>query len=65
MSKSVQSTLMATAAGAIAGTGLWFIGVDAAIWPAHPLWAELFLTLAVTAFTRELWMRHLNRREQY
>lgn len=65
MSKSVESALMAAAAGIIAGTGLWLGGVDALIWPVHPFWAQLVLTLAATLFTRIVWMRHLEAREQY
>jgi hypothetical protein len=61
MSKSLQSDLMATAAGAIAGTGLWLGGIDAIIWPAHPLWAELLLTLVATVLTRELWLKHVEK----
>lgn len=61
MSDSIQSTLMATAAGTIVATGLWVSGLDAVMWPGHPFLAQLFLAAAATVFSREVWMRHLGR----
>lgn len=48
---SARAQWMATIAGTVVGTGGWILGLGHIIWPGHPLWALLFLTIAVTVFT--------------
>jgi hypothetical protein len=32
----------------IIGTSAWLLGLTGKIWPAHPMWAVLFVTLGAT-----------------
>jgi hypothetical protein len=42
--KTLQISLLVT----VIATGAWILDLGRDIWPAHPLWAEFFLTLAAT-----------------
>jgi hypothetical protein len=48
---SARAQWMATVTGTVAGTGGWILGLGNLIWPVHPYWALLFLSVAVTVFT--------------
>ena len=49
--KTLKVSLAATAFGTLA----WMLGLTRKIWPAHPLWAAFFLTLAATALLQFVW----------
>ena len=42
--KTLKASLLASAIG----TGAWLLGVTGKVWPAHPQWALLFLTIGAT-----------------
>jgi hypothetical protein len=42
--KTLKVSLIAT----VIGTGAWLSGLARMIWPSHPMWAVLFLTIATT-----------------
>lgn len=42
--KTLKVSLLAT----LIGAGVWVAGLARDIWPAHPLWAAFFLTLAAS-----------------
>jgi hypothetical protein len=41
-------TLKASLLASAIGTGAWMLGVTDKIWPAHPQWAVVFLTIGAT-----------------
>ena len=43
--RALKASLLTSAIG----TGAWMLGVTRKIWPAHPQWAVLFLTIGATA----------------
>jgi hypothetical protein len=49
---SARATWAATAVGTAIGTGGWIFGVGHLVWPEHPGWALLLLTLAATIATQ-------------
>jgi hypothetical protein len=59
MSHAVRSTMAATVFATIIGTMAWYSGVDAVVWPTHPLWAGLLLTLLVTLVVQYNWPKRM------
>jgi hypothetical protein len=51
MNKTLAATLIATGAG----TGLWFLGIDKIVWPAHPGIAVLLITVVVGIVVSLVW----------
>jgi hypothetical protein len=49
--KTLKASLFASAIG----TGASLLGVTRAIWPAHPQWALVFLTIAATIVLLYVW----------
>jgi membrane protein CcdC involved in cytochrome C biogenesis len=41
-------TLKASVLASVIGTGAWILGLTQKMWPAHPNWAVLFLTIGAT-----------------
>ena len=41
-------TLKASLLASAIGIGAWLTGVGNTIWPAHPQWADFFLTIGAT-----------------
>jgi len=50
-----MKTLKASLVASAIGTAAWMLGLTHRIWPAHPLWAVFFLTLAMTIVLRYVW----------
>ncbi len=50
-----MKTLKASLLASIVGTAAWMLGLTRTIWPAHPLWAMFFLTLALTIVLGYAW----------
>ena len=55
MQTSGKVTLMASLIGSAFGTGIWFFGIAALIWPAHPHLAAFLLTLVCTIVVMQMW----------
>src|SRR5438105_14444442 len=55
MNTSAKATLIASLIGSAFGTGLWWFGIAAKIWPAHPQWAVFILTILCTVLTMRMW----------
>jgi hypothetical protein len=51
--------MAATVFATIIGTMAWYSGVDAVVWPTHPLWAGLLLTLLVTLVVQYNWPKRM------
>lgn len=51
----MKSTGAATLIGSVVGTGIWFLGITKEIWPAHPLLADILITLAVSILVKRTW----------
>jgi hypothetical protein len=51
MNKTLAATLIATGVG----TGLWFLGFDKIVWPAHPGIAVLLITVVVGIVVSLVW----------
>ncbi|MGA7462597.1 MAG: hypothetical protein WBW69_20345 [Candidatus Korobacteraceae bacterium] len=49
--KTLKVSLVASAFGTVA----WLLGLTRKIWPAHPIWAVFFLTIAATALLQYVW----------
>jgi len=43
-----MKTLKASLLASVIGTGAWMLGLTHKIWPAHPQWALVFITLGAT-----------------
>jgi Na+/pantothenate symporter len=39
------TTFKVSLIASVIGTLAWYFGISAAVWPAHPHWATLFVTL--------------------
>ena len=50
-----MKTLKASLAASAIGTAAWMFGLTHKIWPAHPMWAVFFLTLAMTILLMYIW----------
>jgi len=48
-------TLKVSLVASVIGTGAWMLGLTRAIWPAHPLWAVFFLTIAAGLVLMYVW----------
>ena len=48
MNASWKVTLKASLVASAIGTGAWFFGISAMIWPAHPTLANIAITVATT-----------------
>jgi hypothetical protein len=51
----MNSTLAATLIGTAVGTGVWFFGYAAAIWPAHPQLAAFAITIVTCVVVKAVW----------
>jgi len=51
----MKAALVATLIATVAGTAAWTLGWAQLLWPAHPFWADLFLTLAVYVMIKLTW----------
>ena len=60
MKTSARITLIASLIGSAFGTGLWFFGIAARIWPAHPQWTAFLLTIVCTVLTMRMWPADLS-----
>ena len=49
--KTLKASLWASAIG----TGAWMLGLTKMIWPAHPQWAVVFVTIAATFILLYVW----------
>lgn len=47
----------ATALGIAVGTLGWVVGLGDLLWPEHPIWALLFITLGVTVVSMVIFER--------
>jgi len=50
-----MKTLKVSLAASAFGTLAWMLGLTRKIWPAHPLWAAFFVTLAATVLLQFVW----------
>ena len=55
MKTSGKATLTASLIGSAVGTGLWFFGIAALIWPTHPQLAVFILTIICTLVVMQMW----------
>jgi hypothetical protein len=50
-----MKTLKVSLVASVFGTAAWMLGLGHKIWPSHPQWAVLFLTLTATVVLRHAW----------
>jgi hypothetical protein len=62
MSDSFKAGLFATAIATVFGTAAWILGLAHVLWPAHPFFADLLLTLAATIAAKQIWLSQAARR---
>ena len=58
--KTLKASLFASAIG----TGAWMLGLTPKIWPAHPMWAVVFVTISAEIILLYVWPepgQHVNR----
>ncbi|HSS98471.1 MAG TPA: hypothetical protein VLK33_15650 [Terriglobales bacterium] len=61
MKLSKNPTLMATLIATVIGTGAWWFGLVDKVWPAHPFFADLLISLVVVIVVKEIWKREFSR----
>jgi hypothetical protein len=54
-------TLMATVIATVVGTFAWSFGLVNKIWPAHPFFADLLISLITVVVVKEIWKREFSR----
>ena len=52
-----MSTLIAT----VFGTAGWWFGLFDKIWPAHPFFADLLISIVMVVIVKQLWTREFAR----
>jgi hypothetical protein len=57
MTLSKNSTFAATVIATVVATGAWWFGLCDRIWPAHPFFADLLISLVTLFVAKEIWSR--------
>ncbi len=52
---TARATWMSSLIGSVAGIAVWFYGLPRLMWPAHPFWAALLFTAALTVLLQYAW----------
>jgi len=55
-----MKTLKVSLVASVIGTGAWMLGLTRKIWPAHPLLAVFFLTVAAAVILKYVWPEPAN-----
>jgi len=55
MKASTRTTLIATLVGTAAGTFAWMFGVAQLIWRAHPVLADILITIVAYVIAKQVW----------
>jgi len=61
MQLTKNSTLMTTVITTIAATAAWWFGLCDKIWPSHPFFADLLLSLVTVVVVKQIWQREFSR----
>ena len=62
MKASAQSLLVATLVGTLIGSLMWQYGLGEHVWPAHPNFCALVVTLFATVISQRVWSPDYFRR---
>ena len=62
MSHAFKATLFATLIATFFGTWAWMFGLCRIVWPAHPFFADLLLTVGALAISKQLWLAFMAKR---
>jgi len=56
-----NATFMSTLIATVFGTAGWWFGLFDKIWPAHPFFADLLISLLMVIVLKQLWSREFAR----
>jgi hypothetical protein len=62
MSDAFKASLFATIIATFFGAWAWMFGLCRILWPAHPFFADLLLTVVALVLSKQLWLAYLAKR---